>query len=548
MSGATVRRVLLVLAAVLAVGLALPWLQRPVDATERAVLGTGRVLALQHDTRADALRREPALAPMVAALPLVGFATPAEPFDPAAPPDQAGLLALHETRIPGGPQVAPELVALLARLPFVAALVLTLVLTARLGSRFYGPGCGLAAAFLVALHAGLVLQGSLATPAALAAPCAALLAVALDDHGRAVAAAGRLPRSIARRTAVGVGAATGLALSASYALLPAVLAGGAWLATRRHAARVRGDGVHRGVLVRGVLILASALLVVWGVHAGLTGPAVAAGGGHPALHGLARTFGFDANAAATRLGTWTLPAPTWPRGAAHALLDAVRAPRLAGPQAAWDAGGPLLLAAAALGLVFLPALRHDRADTPALLATLGCASLATALVAAPHHAAAAALAALPPFALLACAGTVRLVRHAPTRAALLTFAVALAALDGWIVAAPWTLREEPASDAHAAGPDRAESWLLARWIGRQTTGDVHTVLGDPPGVRVTDAVVVRSHAPRDPALRPIVRGLGAGATTLLVGPWTEPAAAGGPLDELGSRPPDALLGRIRVYR
>lgn len=332
------------------------------------------------DARAAAMLYHPPLAYHLIDLPLRAFDAPLRPWSEGGANTQVGLAVLYESTFRGG-AVTPETVLLLARLPILLAGALALPLIFSLARRIGGVTAGWLAAAAWALFPEAAAQSIQATTDCVAATAALLLAWTAIRHAEMSKAQRPTRGSVAL-----LGLATGLALLSKHTLLvhvAVVAAALVWMRTMT---------VRRALAVAGV-----AAAVVWAGYGFEFRAALGPEGGGETLGRVASAFGIDPETL-TRAGRAVpLPAPTYVRSVADALLSK------AGPRAgttwvaymdgAWSEQGfwtyfpyavwvktPVVLLALLLGLVHLPHALRARRDATLLLLALCVVPFAAAVV------------------------------------------------------------------------------------------------------------------------------------------------------------------------
>ncbi len=512
------RRMLLFVIALAFLAVRVPSLWQEPSAAEITNAGAARHFVLNGDNRPISLLDEPPLASHLASPIAWALAAPAPEWDIAGPGTQTGWRMLYATRTPDDSVIPPAIVALGLRLPLLLLSVLSLVLLERFAARFYGDRTGITAMVLVAGSAGLAAVAGRAVPAALAMPVMIGLMAAFDDHARSLQYSGNAPTWLFRTRSLTCGFAVGLALATSYAFVPIVAAALVWLAHRRRVVRRREDKVQRGAIGRAIKGALAAVIVLGGVYVGEFGSPLAEGATHPALSNWAGLFGLDATSLANTVGGWNVPLPTWLRGLAHAGWDA-SAPTTAERVATISRADVPILAALALGgLGAWPMIARDRVDTPSLLGVLGYTALATALIAAPRHASVAALAAIPPLAVLVAAWLVRLARHFKTGAAVVGVGLVAAIAASWLLTAPFgtgagTATDEAASPSHMTAEDE---WVANLWIAARAPEHVVTLLGREEKLRITEGSRVEEASGASTAMRTAAQAIADGANHAII--------------------------------
>jgi len=542
-------RLLLFVLALAFIGLRAPALLQELSADEISHAGAARHFVIHRDPRPAALALEPPLASHISSPLSWALSAPAPEWDAAGPGNQAGWRTLYETRAPDDSLVPPPVAALFGRLPMLLIGLFSLILLERFATRFYWAATGVCAVAIVAFSAGLTTVAARSVPAALAMPAMVCLMSAWDDHVRSQQYDGNPPAWLFRTRTLTCGAAVGLALATSYAFVPIVAIALVWLLFNRLVVRRRDDIVHAGAIGRAIKGALAAAILLGAVYVADFGSPLLEGGAHPALAGWCGLLGLDPATTASTVGAWTVPFPTWLRGLAHAGLSAQEATFDERIAALASVDGPLLVALALAGLAAWPMLSRDRADTPSLLGVLGYGSLATALVVGPEHAPVAALAAIPPLAVLVAAWLVRLSRKFKTGAALVGASLVAAIAGGWFVAlAPSAEPGAEPGTADSTSPSHMtaeDEWVVNRWIAVHATERVVTVLGREPRLRIAEKSQVVETAVEDDALAEAATAVLRGDDVAIIcGHWIE--APKPLLDEALTT--EALGPRLTVYR
>jgi hypothetical protein len=427
-----------------------------------------------------------------------------------------------------------------SRLPFLLLGVLSLVLLERFTARFYGDEAAAATLAIVACSAGLAGSTAHAVPAGLVMLAMVVLMAALDDHSRALQYDGIPPSWLFRTRSLACAGAVAVALATSYAFVPIVVLGLAWLPHRRRVVSARGDPVHPGAVgraLRGGVVVLLLLVLAYGVD---YGSVLMEGDSHPALRAWCGVLGLDAPATAAALSEWSVPLPTWLRGLAHAAVDAGNLSDDARLDVALTTDGPLLAALALAGLGAWPMLNRDRADTPALLGVLGYGALGSALLLAPRHAHVAALAAIPPLAVLAASWLVRMGRHFRLGAVAVGVSIVAGVAGGWLLSpggGPYAPTDAVPGPARVTAEDE---WVVGRWIAAHAPERAVTLLGRAQRLRVIEGSRVDEVTPTSQALGDAAAALGRGANVaVLRGAWLPTPAVlrdeSIPIETLGPR-------------
>ncbi len=284
---------------------------------EPIYIGAGKYFALTDEPRLAATLYHPPLAFHLTSLPLWLLDTPHPPWNPEAPAGQIGLEVLYGTRLPfSGDVVDPFWILLLSRLPVLIAGVLGMVLVRDLAMRLAGERAGWIAAGAWALHPDAAAHGVLATTDLVAAVAALILALATLRWIEAP--------TIVRTAAVG--AAAGLALLAKHSLL--VLVALAAVLLLAHALRRRRrDGFAFGWIAQRVVVAACvSLFTLWAGYLFEFGPvATASGGSHEQSLALSKLLHVSPGAIAAWAENLSVPAPSYVRSLADALLEKARA-------------------------------------------------------------------------------------------------------------------------------------------------------------------------------------------------------------------------------
>ena len=516
------RRMLLFVIALAFLAVRVPSLWQEPSAAEITNAGAARHFVLNGDNRPTSLRDEPPLASHIASPIAWALAAPAPEWDAAGPGTQIGWRLLYATHAPDDSVVPPAIVALGLRLPLLILSVLSFVLLERFATRFYGDRTGITAMVIVAGSAGLAAVAGRAVPAALAMPVMIGLMAAFDDHARSLQYRGNAPAWLFRSRSLTCGVAVGIALASSYAFVPIVAAALVWLAHRRRVVRRREDRVQRGALGRAIKGALAAVIVLGGLYIGEFGSPLAEGATHPALSSWAGLLGFDAASLADTIGAWNVPLPTWFRGLAHAGWDA-GAPTAAERVATiGHADVPILAAIALGGLGAWPMLARDRVDTPSLLGVLGYTALATALIAAPRHATVAALAAIPPLAVLVAAWLARLARHFKTGAVVVGIGLIAAIAASWLLAAPLGADADHDGYETTDPPQMTaeDEWVANLWIAAHGPERVMTLLGREEKLRITEGSRVEEARGASTAMRTAAQAIADGENHAIIrGVW-----------------------------
>jgi 4-amino-4-deoxy-L-arabinose transferase-like glycosyltransferase len=472
-------------------------------------------------------------------------------------------------------------VLLLSRVPILACGLLGLVLAAVLARRLAGDAAGLLAAAAWATYPEAAAQSVQATTDLVAAVAAMTLARAALVHFDSVLVR---PRA-APRTHLALGAAVGLAaLSKHTLLLPIVIVTFAAVWLRRARSR---EGIEQppGAAARFVVAAAVAALVVWTGYLFEFGPIAAkAGGGHEHSATIARLFGLDAETVDRWVETVPVPAPTYWRSVADALLDKARA-RGGGTWTAYldgewsDAGfaayfpvallvkTPVaLLLVIAAGLVGWRATRRDAGYAADLVLALFALPFVAAVASRLNIGVRHLLPAVPFALVLGCAALGRLAERRRTAAK------ALLALLGVALAVEWTANRFdplPFANLPSGGPDRlhrrlADSnleagqdlWNLERWCEEHRVESIHVLLHDPQGLYEREAAAhpyLRPRAGMNPGrfVDPIVEGLpqtGDVPTRGLIALGESVIVRPLGYSRLVDVEPLARVGRTRIYR
>jgi 4-amino-4-deoxy-L-arabinose transferase-like glycosyltransferase len=486
---------------------------------EPIYLGAAKHFAVTGDDRAAALLYHPPLAYHLTSLPLWFLGTPLPAWEPSGANTQVGLDVLYGSTCAGS-AVSPETVLLLARLPVLLAGLLGLPLLFALGRRLGGDAAGWIAAAGWACFPEAVSQSVQATTDCVAAVAAFGLALAAlrhldavralrgsgaDGPSTAVDAPSGEAASRARRTLVVLGAAAGLALLAKHSLV-----------------------VHVAVVVAALLLLRAlswrslvagagiAAAVVWAGYLFELRPALAGDGPHRTLDAVARRLGLEPATLEGPARALPVPAPTYFRSLADALL--VKAQARSGTlwsayqDGAWSDRGfwtyfpyatvvksPLaFLAAAAVGLAGLRRVLSGRRAETAFLLALFAVPFASAVVSRLNIGFRHVLPALPFLFVVAAAGLARLC----TSPARTLAAAALLAIEPFA-----TVRDPiPYANVLAGGPARLHERLadsnlemgqdlrrVTQWARDTGVERLVAYLHGPPGL-------VEREAARDPLL------------------------------------------------
>ncbi len=486
---------------------------------EPIYMAAGRHFAAHADGRTAALLYHPPLAYHLTSLPLWFVETPLPAWDPTRPASQVGLEVLY------GSALSPRTMLVLSRLPVLLLSLLGMEVMRRLGNRIGGARAGWLSAAVWVVHPEVAAQSVLATTDLVATVATLVLALATLRHIERT----REQPERSWGTLLAVGASAGAGLLAKHSLLFPVLIATAALVVARWSRRRRGEEVPRRPFARAAAAAGVAFLAIWAGYLFETGPVAARDAGGPNEHTatLARLTGLDPSTVDRLAEGLPIPAPTYVRSLADALLEKARV-RTGGPWVAylkgeWSERGFLayfpialavktptaLLALLALGIAAWPFLRRRHAAAADLFLTLFALPFAAAVVSRLNIGVRHILPAVPFALLLGCGALAALWERRPRLGGGLVAALAALLAVEWV--ANWG---EPLSFANlpSGGPDRLhrmladtnleagqDLWAVFDWAEEHDVQAMHVLVHDPQGLYAREVA-------RRPYLRPRTGG------------------------------------------